>query len=291
MASVYEIITDRIIKQLESGIAPWHKPWKTSDALPRNLITQREYRGINTWILLSSGFAQPYWLTFRQANELGGHVRKGESGMPIVYWKFGTREVQDGEEIIEHKSVLCRYYTVFNVSQCEGLRIQPAQPTETGPQINPIDNCDRIVTEWPAKPAVRYGSNHASYNKLHDLVQMPDRSTFDSAEEFYSTLFHELTHSTGHPLRLNRPSLAEFERFGDEKYSAEELVAEMGAAFLCGIAGIENKTINNSAAYLRFWLKALKEDSRLILVAAGQAQKAADLILNRQASAPQEVTQ
>ena len=118
---------------------------------------------------------------------------------------------------------------------------------------------------------------------------MPDRPTFNSAEEFYSTLFHELTHSTGHPLRLNRPTLTEFERFGDEKYSAEELVAEMGAAFLCGFAGIENKTFNNSAAYLRSWLEVLKKDSRLVLVAAGQAQKAVDLILNHQAPATQEV--
>jgi antirestriction protein ArdC len=293
MASVYEIITDRIIKQLESGVAPWHKPWKTSgsDALPRNLITQREYRGINTWILLSSGFAQPYWVTFRQAHELGGHVRKGESGWPIVYWKFGTREVQDGHDIIEKKSVLCRYYNVFNVAQCEGLRIQPAQATASGPQIDPIENCERIVTEWLGKPVIRYGSNHASYNKFHDLVQMPDRSSFESAEQFYSTLFHELTHSTGHPLRLNRPGLMEFERFGDAKYSAEELVAEMGAAFLSGFVGIENKTINNSAAYLRSWLEVVKNDSRLVLVAAGQAQKAADLILNRQASTSEEVTQ
>ena len=114
---------------------------------------------------------------------------------------------------------------------------------------------------------------------------MPDRVSFDNAEEYYSTLFHELTHSTGHPRRLNRSTLATFERFGDEKYSAEELVAEMGAAFLCGFTGIENKTIRNSAAYLRSWLDVLKQDSRLVLVAAGQAQKAADLILDQTASA------
>jgi antirestriction protein ArdC len=119
---------------------------------------------------------------------------------------------------------------------------------------------------------------------------MPDRQTFSSAEEFYSTLFHELTHSTGHPLRLNRSSLTEFERFGDEKYSSEELVAEMGAAFLCGFAGIDNRTVNNSAAYLRSWLEVFKKDSRLVLVAAGQAQKAVDLILNHQAPLSQEAT-
>jgi len=205
--------------------------------------------------------------------------------MPVVFWKFGTREVQDGEEIIEKKSVLCRYYTVFNVNQCEGLRIQAAHATEPLPNIDPIENCEQIVTQWLGKPAIRYGSDRASYNKMHDLVQMPDLASFESAEEFYSTLFHEITHSTGHPLRLNRPTLTEFERFGDEQYSTEELVAEMGAAFLCGFTGIENKTIDNSAAYLRTWLEVLKKDPRLVLVAAGQAQKAADLILNQQASA------
>jgi antirestriction protein ArdC len=291
MANVYEIITDRILKQLESGTAPWHKPWTTpgQGGLPRNLVSKHPYRGINVWILASSGYASPYWLTFRQATELGGHVRSGQKGMPVVFWKFGTREVQDGEEIVERKSVLCRYYTVFNSSQCEGLRVSPAQATEPLPHINPIANCEQIVTEWLGKPAIRYGSDHASYNKIRDLVQMPDRPSFDSAEEFYSTLFHELTHSTGHPLRLNRSTLTEFERFGDEQYSAEELVAEMGAAFLCGFSGIENKTINNSAAYLRTWLQVLKKDPRLVLIAAGQAQKATDLILNQQAPSPQEV--
>jgi len=293
MPNVYQIITDRIIKQLESGVAPWHRPWKSTgkDALPRNLLTQREYRGINVWILLSAGFNDPNWITLRQANELGGHVKKGESGMPIVYWKFGTREVQDGEEIIEQKSVLCRYYLVFNVSQCQGLRIKSAQPTEPTQPINPIDECERVVEDWLGKPAIRYGSNRASYSKFQDLVRMPDRSSFENAEEFYSTLFHELAHSTGHPLRLNRATLAEYERFGDENYSAEELVAEMGAAFLCGFTGIENRTLNNSASYLQSWLQVLKKDSRLVLVAAGQAQKAADLILNRQVAPTQEVAQ
>jgi antirestriction protein ArdC len=292
MANVYEIITDRILKQLEAGTAPWHKPWQTKgpNGLPRNLVSGHPYRGINVWILASSGYASPYWLTFRQATELGGHVRSGQKGSPVVFWKFGTREVQDGEEIIERKSVLCRYYTVFNTSQCEGLPVQPDQATEPLPPINPIDNCDQIVTQWLDKPTIQHGSNRACYSKSLDLVQMPDRVSFDNAEEYYSTLFHELTHSTGHPHRLNRSTLATFERFGDEKYSAEELVAEMGAAFLCGLTGIENKTIRNSAAYLQSWLEVLKQDSRLVLVAAGQAQKATDLILSQQTPPAQEVT-
>jgi len=281
MSNVYEVITARIIKQLESGTAPWQKPWKASgkSGLPRNLITNREYRGINVWILLSSGYASPCWLTYRQARELGGHVRQGEVGLPVVYWKFGTREVQDGDETIEKKSVLCRYYTVFNLEQCEGLKIRPAESAENQPQVQPIEACEQVVDEWLSKPMIGHGGDHASYSKALDCVQMPERKCFDRVEEYYSTLFHELTHSTGHPTRLNRSTLTDFERFGDQNYSREELVAEMGAAFLAGYWGIDNRTINNSAAYLANWLDALKNDSRLVLVAASQAQKAADLIL------------
>jgi antirestriction protein ArdC len=282
MPNVYEVITSRIIKQLESGTAPWQKPWKASGSsgLPRNLITNREYRGINVWILLSNGYASPCWLTFRQARDHGGYVRHGEVGIPVVYWKFGKRELLDGDEIIEKPSVLCRYYTVFNVEQCEGLKIRPAEPVENQSQAQAIEACEQVVSAWLGKPTIRHGGDSASYSKIVDCVQMPERTCFDSVEEYYSTLFHELTHSSGHPNRLNRSSLTDFERFGDQNYSREELVAEMGAAFLCGITGIENKTINNSAAYLHSWLEALKNDSRLVLVAASQAQKAADLILN-----------
>ena len=281
MPNVYEVITGRIIKQLEAGTAPWHKPWKArgTGGLPRNLVSGREYRGINVWTLLTSGYANPQWLTFRQARQLDGHVRQGESGSPIVYWKFGRREVEDGDEIMEKRSVLCLYYTVFNVEQCEGLKIQPADPADNQPEVQPIEACEQVVADWRGKPVIKHGGDCASYSKAFDCVQMPERSCFDSAEEYYGTLFHELTHSTGHPARLNRSSLTDFERFGDHNYSREELVAEMGAAFLAGYCGIDNRTINNSAAYLTNWLNVLKKDSRLVLVAASQAQKAADLIL------------
>ncbi len=292
MPSVYEVITNRIMNQLECGVAPWHKPWKArgKNGLPRNLVSGHEYRGINVWILLSSGYASPHWLTFRQARELGGHVRQGETGFPVVYWKFGKREVHDGDEIIEKPSVLCRYYTVFNVDQCEGLRIKPAQPADNEPQVQPIEACEQVVSSWKQKPLIHHGGDRASYNKLQDCIRMPSRESFDNAEEYYSTLFHELTHSTGHPARLNRPTLTEFERFGDANYSREELVAEMGAAFLAGYCGIENRVISNSAAYLASWLEVLKSDPRMVLIAASQAQKAADLILTRPSPSSQEAT-
>lgn len=289
MANTYEIITERIIQQLEAGTAPWHKPWtlRGSDGLPRSLVSGYEYKGINTWILLSSGYASPYWLTFRQAKELGGHIRKGEKGLPVVFWKFGSREVQDGDEVVQKSTVLCRYYTCFNVAQCEGLRVQPVKEVPDAPPISPIEECEQVVSGWQAKPTIHEGANQACYHKGLDQVAMPDRTCFDNSEEFYSTLFHELVHSTGHPARLNRSTLTDFERFGDENYSREELIAEMGAAFLSGYCGIENRTIENSASYLANWLKVLKSDSRLVLIAASQAQKAADMILGRTSTAQQ----
>jgi antirestriction protein ArdC len=195
-----------------------------------------------------------------------------------VFWKFGKHETQDGEEIIEKKSVLCRYYTAFNVEQCEGLPVHQPEPV-TEPQIDPIHSCETVVDEWETKPVIQHGGDRASYSKMEDRVAMPFRNSFESSEEYYCTLFHELVHSTGHPKRLNRPTLIHHEHFGDENYSREELVAEMGSAFLCGYTGIGNRTITNSAAYLANWLQALKSDSRLVVVAASQAQKAADMIL------------
>lgn len=289
MPNVYEVITARIIDQLESGTAPWQKPWKLrgTNGIPRNLVTGRPYRGINIWMLLSSGFSSPYWLTFRQALEHEGHVRKGEKGFPVVYWKFGTREVQDGDETVEKQTVLCRFYTVLNLDQCEGIAA-PEELSEATPDVTPIDNCERVVNEWSLKPEIHYGGDRASYHKITDCVRIPCTTSFDSMEEYYSTLFHELIHSTGHPARLNRSTLMDSELFGDENYSREELVAEMGAAFLCGITGIANNTINNSAAYLANWLDALRNDSRMVLVAASQSQKAADLILGINPNAAQQ---
>lgn len=192
MPSVYEVITDRIIHQLEAGAAPWQKLWRVHGrgGLSRNLVSGREYRGVNVWILLSSGFASPCWLTFKQARELGGHVSQAEGGFPVVYWKFGTRDVQDGEEIIEKRSALCRYYTVFNVEQCEGLKIRPAEPVENQPQAQPIEACEHVVSAWADKPMIKNGGDCASYSKVLDCVQMPDKACFDNVENYYGTLYH-----------------------------------------------------------------------------------------------------
>jgi antirestriction protein ArdC len=269
-STVYQIVTEQIIQQLESGVAPWHKPWTTE--APRNLVSGVPYHGINVFLLASHGFGSAYWLTYKQAIERGGNVRKGSKGSKVVFWKIGRRNVETDEETTEKKSFVLRYYTVFNVEQCEGI----AAPGTSKP-VNPIEECERIVSGMPNPPAMAQDAR-AWYRPSTDTVGMPSRSAFESSEAYYSTLFHELTHSTGHPSRLGREGIEKLNSFGSESYSKEELIAEMGAAMLAGIAGIERKTLANSASYLKSWIDVLKSDSKMVVSAASQAQKAADYI-------------
>jgi antirestriction protein ArdC len=275
MPTAYEIVTESIIKQLESGAAPWRKPWRTET--PANLVSKKEYRGINIFLLASQGYGSRYWVTYRQAQALGGNIKKGEHGFKVVFWKFDEyrKENKETGETENRKSVLLRYYNVFNLEQCEGVKAP-----EPHRVINPIEQCEHIVNSMPNPPSFEQDSQ-AFYRPSTDTVGMPVRSAFDSAEGYYSTLFHELTHSTGHPLRVGREGIMEHNPFGSEDYSKEELVAEMGAAMLCSVAGIESRTLDNSASYLQSWINRLRSDSRLIISAASQAQKAADYILAR----------
>jgi antirestriction protein ArdC len=270
-ASVYEIVTEQVIQQLESGVAPWRKPWRTLP--PANLISKRPYRGINVFLLAFTGYGSQYWLTYRQAQALGGNVRRGEHGTKIVFWKCNTREMESANgEIEERKSAFLRYYTVFNLEQTEGLKALLKLPPAF-----PIESAEEIVKGMPNPPAFEQDSR-AAYIPSSDTVTMPSRAAFDSQAEYYSTLFHELTHSTGHPKRLGREGIEKIQPFGSEDYSKEELVAEMGSAMLCGAAGIEQSTISNSVAYLHGWIRRLKADSRLVVSSARAAQEAADYI-------------
>ena len=279
MADVYEIITDRIVQQLENGVIPWHKPWKAgAHGWPKNLVSKKDYRGINVFLLSCTPYELPYWLSFKQAKDLGGHVKKGERSTVVVFWKW--LETEDEETGKTVKRPLLRYYNIFNVSQCEGLEARvPPVSDDPGKPFEPIDVCERIVSGMSQAPEIHFGTTGAFYRHADDSVSMPHRERFASVPEFYSTLFHELTHATGHESRLRRPGIVEPSRFGSGTYSKEELVAEMGAAFLCGHAGIENATLDNSAAYIAGWLKRLKDDKRLVVHAAANAQKAADFIL------------
>lgn len=279
MSNVYGIVTERIVKLLEQGVVPWRRPWGGADSAPLNACSRRPYRGVNVFMLSAAGYDSPFWLTYRQAGLWGGHVRKGEHGFPVVFWS-----VKDGidRETGEAKRIfILRYYTTFNVEQCEGL---PSVLTSTsGPKLDfqPVERCEAILARLPAnRPTVEHGGGRACYCPATDEVRMPKREHFESVEDYYAVLFHELTHATGHPSRLNREGITAVAPFGSAVYSREELVAEMGSAFLCGHAGIDVPAIQvNEAAYIANWLKTLKGDARLVVQAAGAAQKAADWIL------------
>jgi antirestriction protein ArdC len=274
MSKVHDIITEKIIKELEKGSIPWKRPWKTSGLLPTNLVSRNAYRGVNVLLLSLSGHESPYWLTYKQAKQLGGSVRKGEKGSMVVFYKTWDREDKATGEV-DHIPVM-RYYTVFNVSQCDGLTAPPTN--ETPLDFSPIGACEAIVDNMPAPPAIHHGRERAAYSPMKDEIILPDRERFSSAPEYYSTLFHELAHSTGHKGRLDR-DLDKMAAFGSANYSKEELVAEMGSAFLCGETGIDPATIENSAAYIKGWLSKLRKDKTFLVNACAQGQKAADHIL------------
>lgn len=283
MPNVYEIVTEKIIKQLEAGVAPWRKPWTCQ--VPTNLITQNEYRGLNVFTLASQGFPSRFWLTFNQATKLGGRIRKGEKSSPVIFWNVdeaGETTSQDDTKETSRRFLL-RYYSVFNLSQTEGIDI-PSSPLQETRNNNPIETCEQLVANMPNPPRFEQ-SDKAWYSPSKDVVGMPARGLFHSSEEYYATEFHELAHSTGHAKRLHRENFDNPVSFGSESYSKEELIAEMSAAMLCGIEGIEQKTLENSAAYLKTWIARLKSDSRLIVSAASQAQKAADFIRGKDAVA------
>jgi len=237
-------------------------------------MTGKAYRGINVFLLRAMPYENAFWLTFRQALELGGNVRAGEKGCPVVFWKQNT--VED-EETGEEKSIpLLRVYHVFNLCQCEGIR---PVPPPADPLATRISKPAEIAGRMPQPPVIKHGMTSAFYSPLRDVVGMPDRHHFDGEEEYFATLFHELVHASGHTMRLNRPTLTEKAGYSSNPYAKEELIAEMGAAFLCGQAGILDQTLENSAAYLNGWLQQLRSDKTLIVQAASQAQKAADFIL------------
>ena len=278
---VYALITDRILNRLEAGIVPWQKPWAGGNQSPRNLISRKKYRGVNTFLLHAMCYASPYWVTFKQAKELGGNVRKGEKATPVVFWNWIEREDKDGKP---QKIPFLRYYSAFNVDQCDGLESALPAPTEEQRTPDPILSAEEILKSMSDCPPIAHGGGRAAYIPAEDRIVIPHAGTFRSDEEYYSTLFHELTHATGHTSRLNRKGLndseaGEWSAFGSTPYAQEELVAEMGAAFLCGQVGIVERTLDNSAAYIQGWLKRLRDDQRLVVQAAAQAQKAADYIL------------
>ena len=282
---IYQEVTDKIIGHLERGTAPWRNPIQrgTGDGWPKNLDSGKRYRGINVFLLgLTSwerGYSSDFWMTFKQAAAAGGQVRKGEKGSLVTFWKmYATKDRETGLDV---EIPMLKHYTAFNLDQIEGIDAPDAPETPSdGDPFEPIVSAERIVDGYAGKPMIAHdGGGRAFYRPSTDTIHMPDQRRFENPESYYSTLFHEITHSTGHSKRLDRGLDTKLAPFGSNDYSKEELVAEMGAAFLSASAGISPPTIEQSASYLQSWINVLRGDKRLVVTAAASAQKAADLVL------------
>jgi len=270
---IYTEVTERIIAQLEAGTMPWVRPWANAEnaagsILPTNYSTGRAYRGINVMLLWSTGCSDQRWMTYKQAQAVGANVRKGEHGTMVVFFKkWELRDANAPADAVTRSIPIMRSFVVFNVSQIDGLKADAA-PTEP-----PVITYTRAA-EMMAQATVGHGGNRAFYMPSRDMIQLPALDQFKSEADYHATALHELTHWTGHESRCAR----EFgKRFGDSAYAVEELVAEMGAAFLCAAAGIAYQT--QHADYIANWLGVLKADKKALVHAASKAQAAADFVL------------
>ncbi len=280
MSSVYNVITDRILSSLESGVIPWRKPWRSG--MPANLLTRREYKGVNRLLLASTSFESNLWLTFNQCRGLGGSVRKGSKGMPIIFWQVRDKEARDGK--VKREFTL-RFFTVFNVAQTERIEIPPT-PMRT---FDPIARCEAIVAGYQGAPEIEHGGDQAYYSPLKDRIQMPARESFFTPDDYYATLFHEIGHSTGARHRLNRAGITDLAGFTKHDMTArEELIAEISSAFLSADANIAPAILDRSASYIASWLKALRNDPKMVIEASAQAERAVELVLGRKAARVEE---
>ncbi|GAA4443376.1 zincin-like metallopeptidase domain-containing protein [Pontibacter saemangeumensis] len=290
-------VTSEVIAQLAQGRVPWQQPW-TCYGLPKNYLSGRPYEGFNAFYLQhvteKRRFAAPYFLTFRQALELGGHVKKGEKGTPIVYWKIRegkARENEAGQGEGEKEGPARKFvpfiWTVFNIEQIAGADLAlPAAVEHTEWQV--IAACQQVVESYPMpRPHIGHGGTQAYYAPVSDRVQLPELKCFASPHAYHATLFHELIHSTGHPQRLSRFT-EKAGRLAEEDYSKEELIAEMGASFLCAFTGIREAVFGNSVAYLKGWAGSLKDDKTMLLSAGTRAFRAASYILGLKAEERRE---
>ena len=283
-ADIYAQVNDRILAALEQGIIPWMRPW--TGRLPTNYDTGREYRGVNILALgiaeMVRGYSSPYWLTFRQAQKHGGHIKRGEKAAYIVFSERKVKEIQkeDGtkEERVFH---FVRSFSVFNWEQAEGVPKKEAVAA-LDPDRDLIEVCNSVLSRMPDPPTYRESGSSAYYVPKEDLVNLPPIGTFKTTEGYAATKFHEYGHATGHESRLNRPGIMKVASFGGEDYGFEELVAELTSAYLCAKNGIDN-TLENSSAYIQNWLKSLKDDKTMLLKASGKATSAVEYILANKA--------
>jgi len=270
-ALIYQQVTDQIIKQLEQGATPWVKQWNGSSSADRNAVSGKTYQGINTLILAMSaaanGFKSNQWATYKQWLQLGGQVRKGTKGTTIIFYSpvTGSKITADGEEKSYH--YVLKSYSVFNADQIDGYT-PTAAPVK---QFNSIASLEALATDSGA--IIKHGGDRAFYSPSDDFIQMPNKTDFTNEAAYYATLLHEMAHWSGNANRLNRDLSG---RFGNEAYAAEELIAELSAAFLCAEYQIDGDL--RHAGYIASWLRILKNDNKAVFKAAALAQKSADYI-------------
>lgn len=276
------------MEALEQGVIPWRKTWKSGAIHAMNWVSKRAYTGINALLTNLSPYEHPYFITFKQANALGGRVRKGAKGIPVVFWRKVLKDT-DGNIVDESEAgnrqdlkerYVLRYYRVFNIADIEELEFKlpdvPVQVTKT------VDACEALIINMENPPAIELGDFEPCYVPAEDSIYMPRKMSFGEAEMYYSVLFHELIHATGHESRLNREAVVNTPKFASMTYSQEELTAEIGAAYLCKITGIElPETFEDSVAYLKIWMEKLSKDKRFIFKAATEAKAATQYILGK----------
>lgn len=286
-ANIYDQITNQIVKQMENGIVPWQKPWEHGTFMGCISHTSgKPYSLLNQWLL--NGKAGE-WLTYKQIQAEGGRVKAGEKASTVVFWKYLDKvEKQEDEngneiEVVTGKFPILKGYAVFHIDQTEGIKPKYENKAKRY-EHEACEEAEKVIANYVERDGLKLfieDSDRAYYRPSTDEVHVPIMQQYKVREEYYSTTFHELTHSTGHAKRLNRRELAEMSFFGDENYSKEELTAEIGAAFLCQTVGLQcEKAFENSVAYLQGWLRALKNDKKLIVAAAARAEAAVNYILN-----------
>ncbi len=283
--NVYEIVTKEILQKLENDIVPWQMPWKRREGHDKNGVSKREYRGVNTMLTSMAGFFETDWYTFRQIKELGLRLKESQHSSTICFYKVIEKKPTETEikmesmgfiELDHRQHYMLRYYGVFNREQIDGLPELPDDGQKL--EFRPIEACEKVVEEFKDRPVIEFGGSRAYYSQMQDMVKVPKRENFTGIDEFYSTLFHELVHSTGHEKRTGRTKDGH-DGFGGIEYAREELTAEIGSAMLCRHCGID-KTIDNSVSYIASWKQRLMDDAKCVVIAAQRAQKAVDYILN-----------
>ena len=275
--SIYEKVNENIIALLEKGVCPWRQPWNTQNRKPAiNMLSKKAYRGINFILTNCQSYKCNQWATYKQIASKGGHVKKGEEGTPIIFWSTFENKTEPEKQI-----PFMKYSYIFNLEQCDGIAIEQPEQAPTFDH-NPIEACENLISRFPlGLPEITHNNGKAFYNVTRDIIELPRMDLYASPQEYYSTYYHEIIHATGHKSRLDRKSVVDSDGYGNNLYCKEELIAELGACYLCAESGIDSATIENSASYLNNWINVLRGSPKLIIEASIAAKKASEFLIGK----------